>query len=204
MGKINAVINLKKKSITVLKTIFLSLVFGTIFFVAGFFYLDSRLENMTVSEKTESVPYYSVPSDATVLINICEDSILVNLKFEEEKINIVFVDGNEYDYGYTVDYNLNCNYELVGYLVDISGGIEIDGLRQTGIQITEMLQQTLVKNSQKRAITEAIVDGIADSSFTKEDLLFIIENSENDLKFNECYFWTNYISKLCKFPCYIN
>lgn len=197
-------INLKKKSITVLKTIFLSLVFGTIFFVAGFFYLDSRLENMTVSEKTESVPYYSVPSDATVLINICEDSILVNLKFEEEKINIVFVDGNEYDYGYTVDYNLNCNYELVGYLVDISGGIEIDGLRQTGIQITEMLQQTLVKNSQKRAITEAIVDGIADSSFTKEDLLFIIENSENDLKFNECYFWTNYISKLCKFPCYIN
>ena len=178
--------------------------FGIIFFTVGFFYLDSRLENMTVSEKTESVPYYSVPSDATILLNICEDSILVNLKFEDEKINIAFVDGNEYDYGYTIDYNINCNYELVGYLVDISGGIEIDGLRQTGIQITEMLQQTLVKNSQKRAITEAIINGIANCSFTKEDLLFIIENSENDLKFNECYFWTNYISKLCEFPCYIN
>lgn len=204
MGKINAVINLKKKSIRVLKTISLSLVFGTIFFTVGFFYLDSRLENMTVSEKTESVPYYSVPSDVTLLLNICEDKILVNLKFEEEKINIAFVEGEEYDYGYTIDYTLNCNYELVGFLVDISGGIEIDGLRQTGIQITEMLQQTMVKDSQKREITEAIVNGIADSNFTKEDLLFIIENSENDLKFNECYFWTGYISKLCKFPCYIN
>lgn len=197
-------INLKKKSIRVLKTISLSLVFGTIFFVVGFFYLDSRLENMTVSEKTESVPYYSVPSDVTLLLNICEDKILVNLKFEEEKINIAFVDRNEYDYGYMIDYTLSCNYELVGFLVDISGGIEIDGLRQTGIQITEMLQQTMVKDSQKREITEAIVNGIADSNFTKEDLLFIIENSENDLKFNECYFWTGYISKLCKFPCYIN
>lgn len=204
MGKINAVIYLKKKSIIILKTISFSLVFGIIFFTVGFFYLDSRLENMTVSEKTESVPYYSVPSDVTLLLNICEDKILVNLKFEDEKINIAFVDGNEYDYGYTIDYNINCNYELVGYLVDISGGIEIDGLRQTGIQITEMLQQTMVKDSQKREITEAIVNGIADSNFTKEDLLFIIENSENDLKFNECYFWTGYISKLCKFPCYIN
>ena len=204
MGKINTVINLKKASVRILKTVLLSLLFGTVFFVAGFFYLDNRLENMTVSEKTESVPYNSVPSDATILLNICEDSILVNLKFEDEKINIAFVDGNEYDYGYTIDYNINCNYELVGYLVDISGGIEIDGLRQTGIQITEMLQQTLVKNSQKRAITEAIINGIANCSFTKEDLLFIIENSENDLKFNECYFWTNYISKLCEFPCYIN
>lgn len=204
MGKINTVINLKKASVRILKTVLLSLLFGTVFFVAGYFYLDNCLENMTVSEKTESVPYYSVPSDATILLNICEDSILVNLKFEDEKINIAFVDGNEYDYGYTIDYNINCNYELVGYLVDISGGIEIDGLRQTGIQITEMLQQTLVKNSQKRAITEAIINGIANCSFTKEDLLFIIENSENDLKFNECYFWTNYISKLCEFPCYIN
>ena len=204
MGKINTVINLKKASVRILKTVLLSLLFGTVFFVAGYFYLDSRLENMTVSEKTESVPYYSVPSDVTLLLNICEDKILVNLKFEDEKINIAFVDGNEYDYGYTIDYNINCNYELVGYLVDISGGIEIDGLRQTGIQITEMLQQTLVKNSQKRAITEAIINGIANCSFTKEDLLFIIENSENDLKFNECYFWTNYISKLCEFPCYIN
>lgn len=195
---------LKKKNIRILKTIFLSLVFGAVFFVAGFFYLNSRLENMTVSEKTESVPYYSVPSDATILMNICEDKILLNLKFEEEKINIAFVEGGEYDYGYTIDYTLNSNYELVGYLVDISGGIEINGLRQTGIQITEMLQFTQVKNSQKREIIEAIVKGIANSSFTKEDLLFIIENSESNLKFNECYFWTGYISKLCKFPCFIN
>ncbi len=195
---------LKKKSKRILKTIFLSLLFGIIFFISGFLYLNGRLEKISVSDNAELVPYYSVPDDATVLLNICEDSVLVDLKFGEEKVNIVFLENNEYDYGYTIDYTVNCDYNFVGYLVDITGGIEINGFRQTGVQVTQMLEFTDVKNSEKRSIAKAVVNGIADSGFTKENLLYIIENSENNLKFNECYFWTNHISKLCKFPCYIN
>lgn len=198
------VINLKKKSIRIFRTLFLSLLFGVIFFVSGFLYLNSQLEKITVSEKAEKVPYYSVPNDATLLFNICEDSVLVNLKFKEEKVNVAFLENSSEYYGYTIDYTVNCDYDFVGYLVDIVGGIEIDGYRQTGIQVIELLEFTQAKNSQKQSIAKSVVKGIASSGFTKENLLYIIENSDSNLKFNDCYFWTEHISKLCKFPCYIN
>lgn len=197
-------INLKKKSIRIFRTVFLSLVFGAIFFVSGFLYLNRQLEKISTYENAEKVPYYSVPDDATVLFNFCEDSILVNLKFKEEKVNIAFLENSSEYYGYSIDYTVNCDYNCVGYLVDIVGGIEIDGYRRTGIQVTEMLEFTEVKNSQKQSIAKSVINGIASSSFTKENLLYIIENCDSDLKFNECYFWTEHIPKLCKFPCYIN
>ncbi len=194
---------LKLKTKRRLKIFLFLLLFGVTVFTCGYFYLDSCLREITVSEKTEKVPYYSVPQDTTVLFKICEDEILLNLEFENEMVDVIFGE-DYYDYGYDVDYTIESDYELVGYLVDLVGGIEIEIRRQTGEQIIEKLKYSEVKYLEKKEITERIIEGIKNAVFTKENLLYIIENSKTDLKFNMCFDWIEYIPKICKFPRYIN
>ena len=137
-------------------------------------------------------------------MTVCQDKILLNLNFKEEIINIIFLETEAENYGYTVDYDVICNYEMVGYLVDVAGGIELDGLRYTGVQITEMLEYKPQEISSKKTITAKILQGISAVGFTKENLLYIIENSETNLEFIRCFDWVNWIPKLCRFPRFVN
>ena len=88
----------------------------------------------------------------------------------------------------------------MGYLTDIAGGIELEGERYTGVQITDMLEYSVVTKDTKKQITEEIIMGIAENGFTKEDMLYIIENADTNLKFASAYTWMDYIGELCKFP----
>ena len=137
-------------------------------------------------------------------MTVCQDEILFNLNFNEEIINIIFLETEAENYGYTVDYEIICNYEMIGYLVDVAGGIELDGLRYTGVQITEMLEYNPQDITSKKLITQNIIKGISNNGFAKENLLYIIDNSETNLKFNECFDWVEWIPKLCRFPRFVN
>lgn len=194
---------MKRKSAKKIKAILLILCFGTSVFTAGYFYLDSILNKTSVSENVNDVPYYSpTPENATVLFEICEDKILFNLDFNEETVNIVF--GEVENHGYNINYTVECDYETVGYFADLIGGIELNSTRYTGAHITEMLEYSYVSAENKRLITESIVNGLAKTGITKEDLLYLIENTNTDLKLNECYFWVGYIDELCKSPRFVN
>lgn len=176
-----------------------------VIFSCGYFYLDSRLKKSMVNESVESVPYYTqIPENKSVLMTVCQDKILLNLNFEEEIINIIFLETEAENYGYTVDYEVICNYEMIGYLVDVAGGIELDGLRYTGVQITEMLEYNPQDITSKKLITQNIIKGISNNGFAKENLLYIIDNSETNLKFNQCFDWVGWIPKLCRFPRFVN
>ncbi len=205
LGKIKLVIILRKKTKRFLKISLFLICFELVIFSCGYFYLDSRLKKSMANESVESVPYYvQVPENKTVLITVCQEKILLNLNFQEEIINIIFLETKAENHGYTVDYEIICNYEMIGYLVDVAGGIELDGLRYTGVQITELLEYKPQDITSKKLITQKIIQGISASGFTKENLLYIIENSETNLEFIHCFDWADWIPKLCRFPRFVN
>lgn len=196
---------MRKKIKRFLKVGIFLLVLELAFFSCGYFYLDSRLKKTTVNDSVESVPYYTqTPENKTVLLNVCQDEILFHLNFTEEIINIIFLESNAENYGYSVDFRIYCDYEMVGYLVDVAGGIELENLRYTGVQITEMLEYNEKNISFKKTLAKNIIKGIGNNGFTKENLLYIIENSETDLGFAESFYWVNFIPKLCRFARFVN
>lgn len=179
--------------------------FGSVVFSAGYLYLDSTVGDIDVTKTEEKVPYYeTLPQDTTVLLKICDDNILVNLCFSDKTIKLVLAEDFAHEqntvYGYKIDYYLNSNFKTVGYLTDIAGGIELEGERYTGVQITDMLEYSVVTKDTKKQITEEIIMGIAENGFTKEDMLYIIENADTNLKFASAYTWIDYIGELCEFP----
>ena len=179
--------------------------FGSAVFSAGYLYLDSTITDIDVTKTEEKVQYYeTLPQDTTVLFNICDDNILVNLCFSDKTIKVVsaedFDENQNTVYGYNIDYYINCNYKTVGYLTDIAGGVELEGERYTGVQITEMLEYSGVTKETKKLITEKIIQGISENGFNKDDMLYITENADTNLKFASAYIWIDYIKELCKYP----
>ena len=179
--------------------------FGSAVFSAGYLYLDSTITDIDVTKTEEKVQYYeTLPQDTTVLFNICDDNILVNLCFSDKTLKVVsaedFDENQNTVYGYNIDYYINCNYKIVGYLTDIAGGVELEGKRYTGVQITEMLEYSGVTKETKKLITEKIIQGISENGFNKDDMLYITENADTNLKFASAYTWTQYIGELCEFP----
>ena len=194
---------MKSKVKRFLKISIFLICFELLIFGSGYLYLDARLKKSMVNESVESVPYYTqVPEDKTVLMTVCQDKILLNLNFEEETINITFLEAE--NRSYTADYEVICNYEMIGYLVDVAGGIELDGLRYTGVQITEMLEYNPQDINLKKSITQKIIKGISNNGFTKENLLYVIDNSETNLKFNLCFDWVDWIPELCRMPRFVD
>ena len=179
--------------------------FGSAVFSAGYLYLDSTITDIDVTKTEEKVQYYeTLPQDTTVLFNICDDNILVNLCFSDKTLKVVsaedFDENQNTVYGYNIDYYINCNYKTVGYLTDIAGGVELEGKRYTGVQITEMLEYSGVTKETKKLITEKIIQGISENGFNKDDMLYITENADTNLKFASAYIWIDYIKELCKYP----
>ena len=167
---------------------------------------------MDASNTVESVPFYQIPNNKTFLLEICEDKILMNFDFAQSVLNIIYLPEfrkNENNiYGYEIDYNLKTDYEFVGYLVDQVGGITLniddETLRYTGTQITEMLEFSPITQEIKYEILKNLIYAIGITGFTKENLLYIVENCESELKFNEGILFLDYIADCCKFPRFIN
>ena len=196
---------LKRKVRRYISNILFLIFFGSAVFSAGYLYLDSTITDIDVTKTEEKVQYYeTLPQDTTVLFNICDDNILVNLCFSDKTLKVVsaedFDENQNTVYGYNIDYYINCNYKIVGYLTDIAGGVELEGERYTGVQITEMLEYSGVTKETKKLITEKIIQGISENGFNKDDMLYITENADTNLKFASAYIWIDYIKELCKYP----
>ena len=196
---------LKRKVRRYISNILFLIFFGSAVFSAGYLYLDSTITDIDVTKTEEKVQYYeTLPQDTTVLFNICDDNILVNLCFSDKTLKVIsaedFDENQNTVYGYNIDYYINCNYKIVGYLTDIAGGVELEGKRYTGVQITEMLEYSGVTKETKKLITEKIIQGISENGFNKDDMLYITENAETNLKFASAYIWIDYIKELCKYP----
>lgn len=178
-----------------------------IFFFGAYAYLDYNLNRQTAKadQKDYSVPYNPVPDNAGIAFLLPDSSaVLAYLDFENECINVVDIEkydnGNNLYFGYTVDFTVHTDYQLIGGIIDRIGGvnIEINGetLRYTGIQVIDLISKNYDKNIKPQIISQ-IFEQISKNNFSKDDFVYIIENSSSNLTIVDCIYWLDYIEKLC-------
>lgn len=175
---------------------------STVFISAGYFYLKSKITPVTGN--ASSVPYSPTPESTGILLEICEEKTLLYFDFEENILSVICADGiaQKEIYGYRADYTVKGDYSLVGYIVDTLYGIDLEGngeiLSYTGSQIEEMLSTTADLADLRRTVTEKIIFEISQKGFSKENFLYIIENSKTDLTLPICYYWSDSMKDICK------
>ncbi len=195
---------MRKKLKVLLKTLIISLVCCIVYVTGGYFYLNSKLE--PVKQTTPSVPYYSEePENAGVMVDIGGNKTYFFMDFYYKNLNVIFNAESfvEEDIilGYPIDHYITADFEVLAEIIDFVGGIELDNevetLRYTGVQIVDMLTASTDYQKLERSIIRKIIEKIGENGFSKEDFLYIIENSDTTLTVPICYYWTDYIKELC-------
>lgn len=194
-----------KRFSRMIKLLTICLCVGIIFVGTGYFYLDKKLS--PAENKTESVPYVqSAPESVGVNFLMGGRGILAYMNFSERQLSIVFDDKGISTggilYGYSVDYTVDSNLDLLAGIIDILGGIELENgdeiLRYTGVQISDKLSRDANSGELIRQIIFKIAKKIEETGFPNDVFLYIIENSDTDLTMPICYFWAEYIPLLCR------
>lgn len=182
-----------------LKKIFIIFFCLCLFFGLSYVYLYFNFNDSVkaADKKDNTVPYRNLPDNTGIAFLIPDSSaVLMYLDFEKECINIINIE--QYDsynrlyYGYNVDFTVEIDYTLIGEIVDMVGGVEIslDGevMRYTGIQTVDLIS-TNTDISIKNIIINEIFNRISKNGFSKDDFVYIIENSNSDLSVVDCIYW---------------
>ena len=126
--------------------------------------------------------------------------ICFDLNFEENALFITIDPPqkelpNEY-------FSVTGDNSLIAGMIDRIGGIELmwnsELLRFTGYQLTDMLEQSKEQQNLSLRILEEYIKKLGEIGITRQDLVYLIENSNTDLRVPDCFYWHNYIDKLCK------
>ncbi len=185
-----------------------------VFFLGAYAYLDYNLNRQTAEadRKDYTVPYEQIPENAGIVFLLPDGSaVLAYLDFENDCINVINIErydsGNDLYYGYTADFTVETDYKLIGGIIDRIGGvnIEIDGeiLRYTGVQVIDLISQNSNDNI-KNQIIIGIFEQISKNNFSKDDLLYIIENSNSSLTVIDCVYWLDHIGQICRTINFVN
>ena len=191
----------------ILKKILIIFFCGASVFAASYAYLNFSIKKSMakIDQKEENVPYEHIPDNAGIGFVLSDGSALLTyLNFKENCINVVNVEKydefNDLYYGYTMDYTVQVNHTLISGLVDRIGGITIrtngETLRYTGMQVIKLISGDKDGNVKQQIITE-IFKQISANGFSKEDFVYIIQNSKTDLSLLNCIYWINHINKIC-------
>lgn len=190
----------------ILKTALITFLSGAIFFGAAYAYLDYSFKKSAtdIDQKDYTVPYTRTPESCGIVFVFPDNSAtLVYLDFERE--NIRLLDIETYDslrpeyYGYTADYTVTTDYDFIEGIIDRVGGIDIteNGIttRCMGVQVIDIIAYGRVDDI-KEQILQQIFNKISQNSFSKDDFVYIIENSKTDLSFLDCIDWLDYLKSM--------
>lgn len=205
MGKIALVIILKSQFKLFLKTFIISALCCALFIAVGLFYLNLKLEKPTENTVSQE-PYAYSPQNAGLLFEISGERVLIYLNFEESYTAVILsetLNGEESEiYGYSIDYTVEGDYDLLSGIIDKVGGIELkmgeEELVYTGVQVVEMLAKTSDRENLRKEIIKNIFKKIAQNGFLRQDFLYITENSNTNLTVPKFYYWQDYISQTSK------
>lgn len=190
----------------IFKTALITVLCVAIFFGAAYAYLDYNLNKVVkdTEQKDYTVPYVRTPENRGIALVFPEDSaILVYLDFEDECIRLVDIESFDpacpQYYGYTTDYTVQISYELIEGIVDRVGGIELEyggqKLRYTGVQVIDLIAYGHAQEMKRQIVLE-IFNKISKNSFSKDDFVYIIQNSESNLSFVDCIDWIDYLKDM--------
>lgn len=172
------------------------LTFGTISYI----YLNNIKIEEQSSSPNSSVPYSSVPRNAFLIFEFENGSLLAQLDFEKKSLIIT----NAYEESEIWDnsFNVKVNEALIAGMIDRVGGIELfsEGqlMRFTGSQIIDMLKNSQHPKSLSLSILEEYLKKLSVSNITRQDLVYLIENSDTNLSIPDCFYWHEYINALCE------
>ena len=200
------VIVMKRKTKIFLTSFTVSICSLLIFMAIGFLYLESI--NKTVENKTEKVPFYQVPENKGILLDIDGIKTLFYMNFEKNNLSVIYPDMEEEIYDYEIDYKIKSDYKIVEEIIDILGGIDLkiseETYNYTGAQVVDLISKTEDIEPLKKTVTEKVIEKIGERGMTLEEFVYIIENSETNLTIPDCYTWPEYMSEICKNVRFIN
>lgn len=198
----------------IFKTALITILCGVIFFGGAYAYLDYNIDKTAkeAEQKNYDVQYEYTPENCGIAFVLPQDNAtIVYLDFDNMCIRLLNVKNfdrslSEY-YGYTADYIIEIDYELIAGIVDRVGGIELeyDGekMRYTGVQVIDIIARGQMDDIEKKILLQ-IFEKIAKNSFSKDDLVYIIENSKGDLSFADCMDWLDYLKDMSRRVSFIN
>lgn len=179
---------------------------GLLFFGVAYAYLYHNFNQSAAEadQKDYTVPYEKVPQNCGITFVFPNNSaVLAYLNFDDLSIKLFDIENfdstrPEYN-GYTADYTVQTDYELVEGIIDRVGGVNLDyggeKLRYTGIQVVDIISRGCDNNLKRQLISE-IFDRISKNNFSKDDFVYIIENSESNLSVIDCIYWLDYIKQM--------
>lgn len=193
-----------------LKMLLSSVICAAVLFLGAYIYFSGSIksENERTEAKNYDVPYEAAtPQDCGLLFEFPDKTgCLIYIEFSKTMASAVFIDDcseNETEYyGYTVDYKLEVDYQFLSSLIDRAGGIELEDengqeiLRYTGVQVVDMLSSTGETAPFRSKILSALFKSFAKNGFSKDDLIFVIQNSKTDLTIPKCFNWAGYLSEI--------
>ncbi len=200
---------------TALKRAFIFFSCALVFLGSSYAYLKTNLGSESKQQaevKDYTVPYERIPDDKGIMFVAPDNSgILAYLCFTDSAIrlvNIEYYDESQSEYfGYEVDFTVKTDFELIAGIIDRVGGINLekDGqiLRYTGVQIIDMISVNYDANI-KTQIISAVFTQISKNGFSKEDFVYIIENSDTNLTVPDCYYWPDRIADMSRRVGFVN
>ena len=202
---------MKKQTIL---SVFLAVVCSAAIFVAFIFIFLNEPVSL-VKGNTQSVPYgtYYDSESCGFLVRFRDgNAVFLNFDFEDSKTSVLLLpNGTGSDivstYGYTGYKTIDTDYAFLARFADRLGGIELnDGeksYKYTGVQLKDRLSSTTDKEL-RRQIIERFLGCFYSRGLTKEDLVFIIENTNTELNFPDAYNLAPAISDVSKTINFIN
>ncbi len=200
---------------SILKKGIVIFVCGMLFFgvVYAFLYFNyNQSETTTTDQKEHTVPYERLPENKGIAIVFSDGSAhLIQLDFDTMCIRLVDISefaGQHADYnGYFADFTVKIDYNLVEGIIDRVGGIDLEYggaiWHCTGTQVVEYISYN-DNNELRRQIILKIFEQISKNDFSKDDFVYIIENSTTDLSLPDCIFWIDYIKQMSSRTDFIN
>lgn len=177
----------------------------------GLGYVSLNEDFSKASTEKEKVPYtQEKPQNAGILFNINGEETFFFLNFEECNITVALNPEepiNNEIYGYSLDYKITANSDLLSEITDYLNGLELTILgqdyRYTGQQIKALIESDNTKRLRYKII-DAIFNRIVSNGVATDFFGLIIKKSETNLNLVDCYFWSEYLTELSKNLRYID
>ena len=181
---------------------------------SSYLYLEISLNSAETDANESNVPYASpLPDSAGILLSLPDESgYLIYLNFSTDSITVAKIEelqeNAESYFGYPVNFTIVTDYNHLANLIDRLGGIELEDsgetFRYTGFQVLERIDSDYLNNDLKREVIRKFFEAVSLSGISKEDFIYIIENTETDITVPDCYYWPPYIAQMAENLQFIN
>lgn len=177
----------------------------------GLGYVSLNEDFSKASTEKEKVPYtQEKPQNAGILFDINGEETFFFLNFEECNITVALNPEepiNNEIFGYSLDYKITANSDLLSEITDYLNGLELtilgEDYRYTGQQIKALIESDNTKRLRYKII-DAIFNRIVSNGVATDFFGLIIKKSETNLNLVDCYFWSEYLTELSKNLRYID